>query len=257
MTNTFTGIGTIDQVTGENSNTWGGYANTNFNIEAAILGGNTAVTLTGTDVTVTSVNGTLDQGKNRFYLCTGTLTTNVNLIFPATIEREYVIINGCTGAFTLTAKASGGTGQVVPQGGNMIVWCDGTNMNVSVNLAALGGVTTSNPNIYTAQQNFAFVVLTYGSTVNWNLNSAQKGQLTLTGNALLATPTNIVDGGDYVLRVIQTTGGQLLTYSGTGFNFGSQGQPLLSATAGLTDYLYFTGNGNTSKLDFIGFKGGY
>ncbi len=69
--------------------------------------GNTAITMTNANVTLTP----LQYGKS-IIVITGTLTANVNLIFP-TISESWVGVNNTTGAFAITAKTAAGTGVVL------------------------------------------------------------------------------------------------------------------------------------------------
>lgn len=66
-----------------------------------------AVTMTSANVTLTP----LQYGKPVIVI-TGTLTSNLNLIFPA-IEGQWAVINNTTGAFAITAKTASGTGILV------------------------------------------------------------------------------------------------------------------------------------------------
>ena len=135
MANTFTAVGLVLQVTGENSGTWGTYLDTNENITTLLIGGTSTQTITTTDVTPANVNGTADAGKNLTFVCSGVLTGNRKLIVP-TEGRQYIVTNNCTGAFTLTVTTVAGTGVRVPQTGTANLYCDGTNI-LPANSAAL------------------------------------------------------------------------------------------------------------------------
>jgi hypothetical protein len=79
---------------------------------------------------------------------TGTLTANVNLIFPA-IVAKWVVINSTTGAYTITAKTAAGTGVAVS--GKSPIVGDGTNIYSTAPAAAVsnlftGGTTTGSAN---------------------------------------------------------------------------------------------------------------
>ena len=76
--------------------------------------GSQAVTLAGTNVTLTSI-----QGAKPILLLTGTLTANVQLVLPATVSK-WVIANNCAGNFTITAKTATGSGVVLGPGGNYV-----------------------------------------------------------------------------------------------------------------------------------------
>lgn len=86
--------------------------------------GVTAVTgLTNANVTLTPAQA----AKNRITLA-GTLTGNVQIIFP-TWTKDWTIVNNTTGAFTVTAKTAAGTGVTIPQDASPTkVTGDGTNI---------------------------------------------------------------------------------------------------------------------------------
>jgi hypothetical protein len=84
--------------------------------------GVTAITgLTNSNVTLTPA-----QAMKPKITLAGTLTGNVQIIFPAWI-REWIVVNSTTGAFTVTAKTAAGSG-VVLAAGQQRVTGDGTNI---------------------------------------------------------------------------------------------------------------------------------
>ncbi len=92
-----------------------------------LTNGVAAVTMTSANVTLTP----LQYGKPIIVL-SGTLTANLNLIFP-NLAGEWTVINNCAGAFTVTVKTATGTGIVVTPGRTRIVWGNGTNVYSAVN----------------------------------------------------------------------------------------------------------------------------
>lgn len=82
--------------------------------------GVTSVAMASTNVTLTP----LQYGKPTIVI-TGTLTANLNLIFPA-IAGEWTVINNTTGPFTITCKTASGTGVAVS--GVAIIVGDATNI---------------------------------------------------------------------------------------------------------------------------------
>ena len=101
------------QATGENSGTWGQITNTNLLILEQAIGGYEAVALNATTgATLTFTNGALSNGKNAVIELTGTITTNVNVTIPDSVEKTYYIYNNTSGAFTVTFKTSSGSGVV-------------------------------------------------------------------------------------------------------------------------------------------------
>lgn len=136
------GSGTIDQLsTSVFSQTQSGFIisdGSNWETVGKGLQNTFAVTLLnlnvagGSDVTETSA-----QAQNIIQQLTGLLTANINVIVPATVQL-YFVSNQTSGAHTVTFKASGGSGVLVPQGSNAILYCDGTNI-VNAFTAAVSG----------------------------------------------------------------------------------------------------------------------
>ncbi|WP_176077508.1 hypothetical protein [Burkholderia dolosa] len=84
--------------------------------------GVTSITgLTNANITLTPA-----QAMKPKITLAGTLTGNVQIIFPAWI-REWIVVNSTTGAFTVTAKTAAGSG-VVLAAGQQRVTGDGTNI---------------------------------------------------------------------------------------------------------------------------------
>ena len=99
------------QATGENSGTWGQITNTNLLILEQAIGGYDAVGLNATTgATLTFSNGVLSNGKNEVIKLTGTITTNVSVIIPDSIEKTYMVENATSGAHTVTFKTTSGSG---------------------------------------------------------------------------------------------------------------------------------------------------
>jgi hypothetical protein len=111
----------FDKQTQGTSN-WHTPLNTNFDEIDKSVAGVTSSAVTAADVTLTD-----DEARSPIHLCTGTLTGNRSLIFPAR-QAWYWVSNGCDGAFTLTAKVSGQTGVIIPPGQFMRVYCNATDI---------------------------------------------------------------------------------------------------------------------------------
>ncbi|EGT4425443.1 phage tail protein [Cronobacter sakazakii] len=85
--------------------------------------GITQITMTTGSVVMSS----LQAAKDRIII-SGTLTANVNLIFPAWI-KSWVVHNNCTGNFTVTCRTASGSGVVVIPGLVSRIFCDGVNIS--------------------------------------------------------------------------------------------------------------------------------
>jgi hypothetical protein len=141
------------QTTGENSGTWGQITNTNLLILEQAIGGYAGVGLNATTgATLTFSNGVLSNGKNQVLKLTGSITTNVNVVIPDSIEKTYIVENATVGAFTVTVKTSSGTGFTfgATEKTRAIVYSDGTNIveviNNTQNLQDLADVANTNGN---------------------------------------------------------------------------------------------------------------
>lgn len=97
-------------------------ANAAFDIFDKAIAGLLAKAITSADVTLTT-----DEARNAIISLSGTLTGNRNLIVPA-VAKIYVIRNNTSGSYTVTVKTASGTGIVVTQGKQAILYCDGTNV---------------------------------------------------------------------------------------------------------------------------------
>ena len=170
------------QATGENSGTWGQITNTNLLILEQAIGGYSSVALNATTgATLTFSNGALSDGKNQVLKLTGTITTNVDVIVPDSIEKTYVVENATSGAFTVTVKTTSGTGVTwaATDKGKKMVYSDGTNVVdtaftevVSDVSPSLGGNLDLNSNNITGTGNIDNVgtITTDGLTVAGNVS---------------------------------------------------------------------------------------
>jgi hypothetical protein len=132
--------------TGEQSGTWGTTTNTNLGtaIQEAITGSADVTFASGT-VTLTLTNTNASQTARNLRLnLTGTSGGAQDLIVP-TIEKFYLVNNGCADA--ITVKNSTGTGVAVPAGKAMLVFNNGTDVVDAVNhfnTASVGTLTLTN-----------------------------------------------------------------------------------------------------------------
>ena len=96
---------------------------------------------------------------------------------------------------------------------------------------------------YSATQNFNATTLTDGATINWDASANQVTSVTLGGNRTFAAPTNMVDGGAYVLIVVQDgTGSRTITWNSV-FKWDGGTAPTLTTANGSRDQFVFVSNG--------------
>jgi len=96
---------------------------------------------------------------------------------------------------------------------------------------------------YTKTQNFNATTLVDGASISWDASANQVTSVTITDNRTLAAPTNMVDGGVYLLMVIQdATGSRTLSFNAV-FKFTGGTAPTLTTTASAKDILVFYSDG--------------
>ena len=118
--------------TGTEAGVWGQITNTNLVvIQQAIAGYQSLAVNATTGLTLVFTDGAISTGKNAVINLTGTLSGNVNVTVPDSIEKTYLVNNQVTmGVYTLTFKTSSGTGIKLAQGNRYVLYADGTNVNL-------------------------------------------------------------------------------------------------------------------------------
>jgi len=79
------------------------------------------------DIAVTSADVTLTDAQHRslFLNLSGALTGNRSIILKADQKGFWAVKNGTSGAYTVTVKPSGGSGETITQGKNAFFYSDG------------------------------------------------------------------------------------------------------------------------------------
>ena len=142
--------------TGEKAGLWGSITNTNLQILEQLATGYLSLNVGASDQALALDNGATSNGKNLYIKLTGTLTANRTVTVPDTAERVMIFEDATTressGTIkTLTVKTVSGTGVLVPSGATVLVYSDGTNVNlgmqdkgyITVNSATVTTYTTS------------------------------------------------------------------------------------------------------------------
>jgi len=81
------------------------------------------------------------------------------------------------------------------------------------------------------------------ANVSWNLEENQVTELILDGDLVLDDPTNMKDGGTYILRLVQDgVGTRLITFD-SAYRFPGGTAPTLSTGANAVDYITFISDG--------------
>ena len=118
--------------TGTEAGVWGQITNTNLVVlQQAIAGYQSLAVNATTGLTLVFTDGAISTGKNAVINLTGTLSGNVNVTVPDSIEKTYLVNNQVTmGTNTLTFKTTSGTGIKLAQGNRYVLYADGTNVNL-------------------------------------------------------------------------------------------------------------------------------
>ena len=153
---------------GANSGTWGNNTNDNLKVIDASIGGYLSKSVSGSsNVTLTSANRdpdveTTNEAGNAIIDFNGALSGNIYVFLPA-IEREYVLYNNTSGAYTLQIAPTGHAANniTLTQGAHTIAYNQNgnrvkdliasANANVTTNVNVTGNIiahtTTSNVNV--------------------------------------------------------------------------------------------------------------
>jgi hypothetical protein len=191
MPSSYTDLGLELMATGENSGTWGDKTNTNLQLVQQGFAGYQEVTVNGTGTTTLAItDGTISNGRNAVIKLIGTITGNIIVTIPDSIEKIYVFENGTVGAFTVEVKTVSGTGPTFTavNKGQKFVYANGTNV-IDIELGVPGG---SDKQIQ-FNDNGAFGGITMGTT----------GQV-LTTDGTTASFGDISGGASW--QAVKTTG---------------------------------------------------
>ena len=151
-----------------------------------------ALAVTGGTFTLTSA-----QASNTIQEYSGALTSNQIIVVPSTVQL-YSFVNNTTGEYTLTVKTSvsGGATVSVPQGGTLILVCDGTNVYNAASGTASSFTTITLGNGSLAIPSLKFVgdantglYLPSTSTLGIAVNNTLIGSFTTAGLSIVGTVT--------------------------------------------------------------------
>jgi hypothetical protein len=242
------------QATGENSGTWGQITNTNLLILEQAIGGYSSVALNATTgATLTYSNGALSNGKDAVIKLTGTITGNVNVVIPDSVEKTYIIENATSGSFAVTVKTSSGTGVTwsATDKGKKMVYSDGTNVvdtaftEVSSDYSPqLSGILDTNGNDIIIDNGGAIEDDSNNEYVKFVKTATAVNEVSVT-NAAASTGPEISATGD------DTNIDLKLTPKGSG-NLNLDGIKFPNADGTVDQVLVTDGSGNLSFVDNSG-----
>lgn len=158
-----TNLGLEQPANGADSGTWDVPLNSDLGLIDQALGTSVSKSFTNVDITLSVAQAAFFQ-----FNCSGTLSGNVNLIFPATIGGRRIVNNQCTGAFTLKVKnGAGDTGIVVGQGYQTPV------------------LLTTGTALYDAYASTPAGAATLASATTTDLGSVPQGEITISGTTTI------------------------------------------------------------------------
>lgn len=151
---------------------------------------------------------------------------------PATSGSAILKGNG-SGGFS---SASAGTDYCGATSGSSVL--KGSSGNTTAATAGTDYVAPGTKTAFTKQQNFGSASLTSSSNhIAWNLDDAQTAKHTFTENTTLDNPTNMVDGGTYVLKFTQHASSPKTLAFGNAYKWPGASAPTISNTNGAIDIL--------------------
>ena len=200
--------------TGEKAGLWGTITNTNLQILEQLSTGYLSLAVGGADVALALDNGATSNGKNIYIKLTGTLAANRTVTIPDTAERVMVFEDATTressGSIkTLTVKTVSGSGVLIPSGATVLVYSDGTNINLGMQTKGYLTVNSSTVTAYTASAGEQIFANTTANPIEIDLPSSPAV-------------------GDEV-TVIDTRG----TFASNNLTLDRNGQPINSGTSNL------------------------
>ena len=214
--------------TGEKAGLWGTITNTNLQILEQLSTGYLSLAVGGGDVALALDNGATSNGKNIYIKLTGTLTANRTVTIPDTAERVMVFQDATTressGSIkTLTVKTVSGSGVLIPSGATVLVYSDGTNVNLGMKTKGYITVNSSTVTAYTASAGEQIFANTTANPITITL------------------PTSPATGDE--ITFIDARG----TFNSNNLIVNRNGQPINTGTSNLT----LTTNGQAFTLVYV------
>jgi hypothetical protein len=169
--------------------------------------GTTAITgLTNVNVTLTAA-----QAQLPVITFAGTLTGNVQIIFP-TWTKGWSVVNNTTGNYALTCKTASGSGVIIPQYGALVqIAGDGTNI-VLISANHSGSFTATCPDISGSPTITLYYSVSNGIVTLDTNSQIVTGTSTGVGLTLINLPAPIqparaASGGPLLVSAFQDNGG--------------------------------------------------
>ena len=186
--------------TGENSGTWGDKTNSNLNLLQQAIAGYQAIALTSTNTTLAMTDATISDARNAIIKFTGSLGANTTVFVATGIEKNYIIDNATTGAYTLAFNQVGGSSVIwgATDKSFKFIYLDGTNANdVNSDLSTIR-LPNQNEIRFGDADNSHYASLYAGSTIASNISFSIPTALpTVNSAALVGTTAGVLSFTTY------------------------------------------------------------
>ena len=214
--------------TGEKAGLWGTITNTNLQILEQLGTGYLSSNVGASDLALALDNGAVSNGKNLYFKLTGTLTGNRTVTIPDTAERVMIFEDATTRESsgtvkTLTIKTVSGTGVLVPSGATVLVYSDGTNVNLGL-------------------QTKGYITINSATVTTYTTSAGEQIFANTTTNPITITLPTTPSVGDEV-TVIDARG----TFGSNNLTLNRNGQPINTGTSNLV----LSTNGQAITLVYV------
>jgi len=239
---------------GDQAGTWGTTTNTNLGsiIEQAITG-ITTVDVTSADITLTALNGAVDQARSAVLVVNGSNVVTRNVIIP-NVPKTYIVTNNTSQI--VGVKTASGTAFSCSPTTQTTLYCNGSNVVTGASIGTGTYTSLTNPLItgiretatitgtgatgtiafYTLNQ--AVLYSTTAATANWGLN--------FTGNATTTLDSLMSVGQSFSTTFLATQGttayyNTAITVDGVSITpkwQGAAGAPTSGNMSGIDVYTY-------------------
>lgn len=238
------------QGTGENDNTWGSIANTGvFELVDVSIAGVTSISVTtGSNITLTTANGSTDESRKAVLKLTGTPTANIQIIVPA-VTKTYDVHASFSGAFTVEiVPTGGGDGVTFEAGQTGRIYCDGTDIfaiYLSSPMWNTGDIKMVNGTIAAA----------LSANPGWALCDGNNGTPNLIDKFIVAAKEDAAGAAKTnITGTLTTTGGSITTSSDGGETIDTEETVL--TVAQIPPHHHASGAGNDDTWQKFGFSQG-
>lgn len=152
--------------------------------------GISSVAMSSANVTLTAL-----QAATPIIAITGTLTANINLIFPA-YKAQWLVVNNASGAFSVTCKTASGGGIAVATSTAQQLYGDGTNIARATSIPLFGTAALKDAQVSVGDFSTSYLALVGsggvgGGSITYagSIDSLSAGQLFSTGPSSTTLPT--------------------------------------------------------------------